>query len=196
MSSPHPDTRQSLILRLRNASDLAAWREFHEIYSPVVVRVARRRGLQDADAAEILQDVMWAVAQAVGRFEPQGQARFRTWLARIVRHKLADAVRRRTRQPSGVGGTTLSEALLQQMAPGAGLSELIEHEYRMERLRRAADVVRKQASASTWDAFWLTSVRNLSASDAAQQLRLSVGAVYIARSRVIARLRALVEEQE
>ncbi len=196
MSSPHPDTRQSLILRLRDASDLAAWREFQELYSPVVFRVARRSGFQDADAAELLQDVMWAVAQAVGRFEPQGPARFRTWLARIVRHKLTDALRRRSRHPAGVGGTTLAEALNHQMAPDGAISKLIEHEYRMERLRRAVDTVRKQASASTWDAFWLTSVRNLPATDVARQLRLSVGAVYIARSRVLARLRALVEEQE
>jgi RNA polymerase sigma-70 factor (ECF subfamily) len=194
MPTLHPDTRQSLILRLRNTSDVAAWRQFSELYGPVIYRVARRSGIQDADAQDIVQDVLWGVARAVERWEPQGPARFRTWLAHIVRAKLVDRLRRRGRQVPGLSRDDGGEQLARAQDRRSGLSELIESEYRAEVLRRAAEHVRRQAKPATWEAFWLTSVQGLSAAETADRLSMSVGAVYIARSRALARLRSAVEE--
>src|SRR5690349_16674686 len=86
-----PPTRASLLLRLRDPRDEDAWQDFVDLYAPVVYRYARKQGLQDADAADLCQDVLRIVAGAVGRLEydPQRGA-FRNWLFTVVRRKLAN----------------------------------------------------------------------------------------------------------
>src|SRR5947209_958507 len=84
-----PYTRASLLLRLRDPRDEAAWAEFIQLYAPLVYGFARRQGLQDADAADLSQDVLSAVAGAVGRLEyDPGRGAFRNWLFTVVRRKL------------------------------------------------------------------------------------------------------------
>src|SRR5579862_4872450 len=113
---PHvPETRASLILRLPATADAEAWREFVSIYEPFVFRFARRGGLQDADARELVQNVLLAVARAVGRWRPDGErGKFRTWLFRIARNQLIDLVGKRQRQAVVRGGTTMLGVLHQQ----------------------------------------------------------------------------------
>ena len=88
------ETRASLLMRLRSAEDTAAWADFLAIYEPVIYRLARARGLQDADAREVTQDVLLAVAGAIHRFDPTGKPRFAGWLARITRNAAIDRIRR------------------------------------------------------------------------------------------------------
>ena len=88
-----PKTRNSLILRLRNREDVESWREFAAIYQPVIYRVARHRGMQDADAHELVQRVLMAVARAVDRFQPDTErAKFRTWLYRITHNEFCKEI--------------------------------------------------------------------------------------------------------
>src|SRR5437763_10382272 len=86
-----PQTRASLLVRLRDPQDEAAWREFVDLYAPLVYGYARKQGLQDADAADLSQEVLGSVAGAVGRMEydPRRGA-FRNWLFTVVRHKLSN----------------------------------------------------------------------------------------------------------
>src|SRR5712691_11419520 len=86
-----PPTRASLLVRLRDPCDEAAWREFVELYVPLVYGYARKQGLQDADAADLSQEVLGAVAGAVGRldYDPERGA-FRNWLFTVLRRKLSD----------------------------------------------------------------------------------------------------------
>src|SRR5258707_2128365 len=86
-----PPTRASLLLRLRDPQDEAAWRQFIDLYAPLVYGYARKQGLQDADAADLSQEVLGAVAGGVGRLEydPQRGA-FRNWLFTVVPRKLSN----------------------------------------------------------------------------------------------------------
>ncbi|MCA9174457.1 MAG: sigma-70 family RNA polymerase sigma factor [Planctomycetales bacterium] len=187
-----PDTRHSLILRLRHADDVEAWREFVEIYRPIMVRMGRRRGMQDADIEETIQQVFISVASAVVRWRPEAEGRFRSWLMRIVRNKLIDQFRASSRR--------VATAELVEVADERGwddeLATEIEREYRRALFRRFAAQVRKQVAPATWDAFWQTSIEGRAVEAVAEGLGLSAGSVYAARSRVVARIRALVQACE
>src|SRR3954466_15216362 len=84
-----PATRASLLLRLRDPKDAEAWRQFVQVYASVVYGFARRRGLQDADAADLMQDVFRSVAAHAGRLNyDRGRGTFRGWLYTVTRNKL------------------------------------------------------------------------------------------------------------
>ncbi|MFY9254347.1 MAG: sigma-70 family RNA polymerase sigma factor [Fuerstiella sp.] len=118
-----PETRASLILRLPSAEDGDAWQEFVSIYEPFVYRFAIRGGLQDADAKELVQNVMLSVAKAVGRGRPDSKrAKFRTWLFRIARNQLLDELSKQTRQTVARGGSSFV-GLLNQFAAATGSAE-------------------------------------------------------------------------
>ena len=181
-----PQTRNSLILRLRDREDADSWREFVGIYEPVIYRVALHRGLQHADAMELVQRVLLAVARAVDRFQPDsGKARFRTWLYRITHNEFCKEYKAQCRHAAS-GDSAIHALLDQQSAPE---SDDFFTEYRRAIFRWAADRVRPKVKSSTWQAFWVTSVEGGTAEQAAEKTGLSVGAVYVARSRVMARLR-------
>lgn len=195
-----PNTQHSLILRLRDHADSVAWRRFVELYEPVIYRVARRYGFQDADALEATQVVLISVAKAVQDWDPTGRAPFRSWLLRIVRNKLIDHFRRSPRAAIGPGGTSVQRRMQQTPDPADGLSAIIDEDYRRELrrelLHRAACEVQEHVQPSTWEAFWQTTIGGKRISDVARELGISVGAVHIARSRVLARLRQHVEDQQ
>src|SRR5207253_6141731 len=109
-------TRASLLVRLRDPRDEAAWGQFVELYAPLVYGYARKQGLQDADAADLSQDVLSAVADSVGRLEydPKRGA-FRNWLFTVVRRKLANWRRARRSRPDA-GGDAAAQQSLEQYA--------------------------------------------------------------------------------
>ncbi len=192
-----PNTRPSLLVRLRKPHDEQAWVEFMEIYEPLVYQLARQRGLQDADARELAQEVFVAVTSAIERWQPDPErAKFRTWLFRIARNLIVHALVARRRHPQGTGGSDLRALMEQQPAPDSEDSSLFDQEYRRQLLAWAADRVRGQFHETTWQAFWLTSVDGQEVGQVAASLGLSAGAVYIARSRVMARLRETIEKFE
>jgi len=187
-----PDTRASLIHRLKDRGDTEAWEQFTAIYQPLVYRLARRSGLQDADAHELVQDVMVAVARAVDRWQPDPQrGRFRDWLFRIARNLILNYLTRPKHRSVAAGGS-LMDLLEQHPAPSDEASALYDLEYRREIFRWATDEVRQQVQAKTWEAFWLSTVEDRPIPSVAATLNMTIGSVYIARSRVMARLRAAV----
>jgi RNA polymerase sigma-70 factor (ECF subfamily) len=107
-----PTTRPSLLVRLRDARDERAWGQFVDLYAPLVYGYARRRGLQDADAADLTQGVLRAVAGAVGRlsYDP-GRGSFRGWLFTIVRNQLRDFRERQGRPGQGSGDSGVQRLL-------------------------------------------------------------------------------------
>jgi RNA polymerase sigma-70 factor (ECF subfamily) len=192
-----PETRASLILRLPNAADVAAWDEFVSVYGPLVFRVARGRGLQPADADDLVQEVFSAVAKQVGDWvQRTDRGRFRAWLLRIARNIAVNLLTRKPFGTIGVGGDEAEGRLAEIPEAVDGLSSQFDLEYRREVFRWAADGVRESVAGTTWRAFQLTHVEGVSIADAARQLGISVGNVYIARSRVMNRLRELAEQFE
>lgn len=187
-----PETRNSLLLRVRDSNDHDAWAQFVAIYQPVIRSMAVARGLQPADVDDLAQQVLWAVAGAIERFQPDaGRAKFRTWLRTIAHHAIVNALTRRPRD-RGVGGDDPA-ALLGQLAID-DQTQSLSLEYRREIFRVAADQVRDEFHPDTWTAFWETVVADRSVDEVAAQMGKTRGSIYTARSRVMTRLKAAVEK--
>ena len=188
-----PVTRASLLVRIQDPSDAQAWRQFFDLYAPVVYGFARKRGLQDADAADLMQDVLRSVVTAAGRLDyDPAKGTFRGWLFSVTRNKIFNFLDKQRRQARGSGDSGAHRRLDELPAREDDQAEF-DRDYERRRFAWAADRVRDEFHNSTWQAFWMTSVDGLSAKDAGSKLRMSPGAVYVAKSRVIARLREEIE---
>lgn len=189
-----PETRSTLLVSVKSPENRRAWDEFVDIYRPVVYRMARRRGLQDADAQDVVQEILIRVAGAIERYESQPDVPFRHWLRRVSSHAILTALQRKPRD-RGAGGSAAHEILSKQ--PDAAAHVAVEAELAHEALRelylRAAAIVRTEVSPDTWQAFELTTVHGASCESAAATLGKSIGTVYAARSRIIKRLREQLE---
>lgn len=192
-----PATRQSLLVRLRDPRDGQAWVEFVAIYTPLIDRLARANGLQSADAADLAQEVFRAVAGAIDRYDPDpARGSFRGWLFRIARNLMINLIAARRVRPQATGDSDVQELLERVPAPDGAETAFFDLEYRRGLFVWAADQVRGEFRQSTWQAFWLTAVEGQAASAAAATIGISIGAVYIARSRVMARLKTIIEQVE
>ena len=187
--SQFPETNHSLVARVKNLGDGASWVEFMGIYQPVVYRMAKRRGLQDADAHDVMQQVFVSIAGAIERWESSAELPpFRAWLTTITRNAISKALSRRPRDRA-TGSTSVMEQLNAVADTGEGSDEEFAVEARRQMFRWAAQRVRIEFAPATWDMFWRTSVMGESASDVATASERTTGAVYIARHRVIDRMK-------
>lgn len=192
---PTPETRHSLILRVRDKRDVQAWTEFTEVYQPLVYRLARRMGMQDADAGEATQEVMLHLAEVVGRWQPdRNRGTFRGWLHRVARNVMVRFLQKRSQQPLASGGSGYL-ALIQHMAAPSQESTMFDDEFRRQVFAWATQQVKGEFEPSTWRAFWDTFVLRQAVVEVADTLHLSKGAVYVARCRVLKRLRQTVQKQ-
>ena len=191
--SESPTTRLSLLVRLRDAHDRLAWEQFVGLYTPLVYGFARKKGLQDADAADIAQDVLTSVAQQMRQweFDPQ-RGSFRGWLFTIARNRLRNWLASPARRINGSGADD-HQATLQSQPDAVPDEADWDADYARRVFHWAADLVRKQVSEQTWQAFELTAVTARPGPEVANELGMTVGAVYLARSRVMAKLKTLVQ---
>ncbi len=190
-----PQTRLSLLLRIRDTRDDPAWREFVEIYEPLVYRLARRGGLQHADALELTQEALLAIVKTIDRWDADPQrGSFRGWLFQVSRNLMINYLTRQRRHPQGVGDTDFQMLLAQQPDPRGEETAEFDLEYRRRLFRWAVEQVRDGFRTNTWNAFWDTCVLNRPVHEVAVDLGMSPGAIYVARSRVMARLKRRIEE--
>ncbi|MFO0917782.1 MAG: sigma-70 family RNA polymerase sigma factor [Planctomycetaceae bacterium] len=189
-----PLTRASLLVQLRDGSNTTAWHEFVTLYGSMVYGFARKRGLQDADAADLMQDVLRSVNQAIGRLDyDRKRGTFRGWLFTITRNKVFNFLSARRLRPQGSGDTAANKLLETQPGDSDGGEEW-ELEYQRRLAGVAMEQVKLEFQEKTWHAFWLTAVEGRSAADASHETGLSAGAVYVAKSRVLARLKEAIDE--
>lgn len=187
-------TRESLLIRLEDERDGQAWADFVDLYSPVIYGFARRHGLQDADAADLVQEVLRSVARSILKYDRR-RGRFRDWLMTVVRRRLSEHWADRQRRTTGSGDSRVQEKL-ERVASDAGTERLWEQEYQQSAFRFAVARIRDGFEESTWQAFWQTTVEGKTTRQVAQSLDMSEGAVYIARSRVISRLKLEIRALE
>ena len=192
-----PATHPSLLVRLRDREDDRAWTEFVEIYTPLIEGLARRKGLQAADAADLVQEVFGAVARAIDRYDPDpSKGSFRGWLSRIARNLILDALAARRRHPPGAGDTDVHRMLDARPAPSPEETAFFQIEYRRRAFAWAAERVRDEVSPLAWQVFWLAGVEGQNASTVAGAVGTTIGTVYHYKSQVMARLRRKVLEIE
>jgi RNA polymerase sigma factor (sigma-70 family) len=192
-----PTTRASLLLRLRNAQDHEAWLEFVAIYEPLVYRLLRRHGLQDADAREVMQELLLAVSRSIERWNPDRErGTFRGWLRRVSRNLVINWLKHRDRKLLVLGDAELQLMFDRLPATTDAETNVFDQELRRALFHRAADQVRGELQPQTWDAFLETAVLGNSSKCAAEKLGMTVGAVRVAKCRVLARLQAMVKELE
>lgn len=193
-SADSPPTRVSLLLQLRDGTNHAAWREFLQLYGPVVYGFARKRGLQDADAADLMQDVMRSVSSSIGRLEyDPSRGTFRGWLFTVTRNKVFNFLSARRIRPRSAGDTATNRLLEAHPEQNDGIDDDWELEFQRRIAALAMDRVKSEFQEKTWRAFQLTAVEGIGAAEAGKQVGLSPGAVYVAKSRVLARLKTEVE---
>lgn len=173
-----------------------AWERFVAIYQPVIYRIAVARGLQDADAHDLTQQVLIAVATAIPRWEKSSaSARFHHWLRRVTRNAIINAVTRRKGELA-TGSSSVRDLLADIQQPEPTTESLVETEVRRELYAIAAETVRSEVHPDTWRAFELTVVDGISNADAAVSLGKTLGTIYTCRCRVMQKLRAAVETLE
>jgi RNA polymerase sigma-70 factor (ECF subfamily) len=184
-------TSRPLIDRAR-ADDPAAWKTLVELYAPLVFAWCRRYGLPEQEIADVSQDVFHAVSAHIATFRKQAAGdTFRGWLNTITRNKVRDHFRALGHEPAAAGGTDaqLRFAGLPEDPPRVDDSAQCEDTAERELLRRVLSLIRNEFEPRTWQAFWLTTVDGRDAAHVADELGISSGAVRVAKSRVLRRLR-------
>jgi len=185
--SINPETRSSLLVQLADGDNQQAWFEFVELYQPLIFNYAVRYGLQDTDAHDVVQDVLVRVGRKAKTWNPeQGRGSFRGWLAVTVRNLAVDHFRAQKNRPQN---------LIDDLAV-ADAAASFDWEHRRSLFHWAADRVQQEFQAPTWQAFWQTAVQNRPVTQVAIDLNMSQGAIYVARSRVLARIRQLISQSE
>ncbi|MFO1062505.1 MAG: sigma-70 family RNA polymerase sigma factor [Pirellulales bacterium] len=190
------DTRATLLMRIRDLRDRSSWSEFVALYMPLIYAYSLKAGLQDADAADIAQEAMCDVIRSIQRFEyDRSKGSFRGWLFAITRNRLLKSLAKSGR-PAVVG--TGDTAVLRQLEQHS--DDIADRDWAQELQLRlfhwAAERVKHEFTPKTWELFWETTVCGASIESTASRLNMSLGAAYIARSRVLARIRAKAAELE
>lgn len=185
-------TRTSTILieGLKDPENRACWEAFDARYRPLILAVARRLGLQDADAEDAAQDTIAAFIQGYRRGDYQrGKGRLRDWLCGIAGNKARDVFRRGGREKLIADKT--DGTLFFSKVEDAKLQQAWEDEWNQAVLRQCLAQVREELPARSYEAFQLFALEQLPAREVARRLQVSEDFVYQVKHRVLARIREL-----
>ena len=183
-------TSTSLIIRAQS-HDAEAWERLAKLYTPLVLYWTQVAKLQDADAADVVQEVFEALAKNLGRFE-HGPERppFRGWLYGITRNKIRMHFRNKAKNADAAGGTE-AHKMYAELPEVETMEEANDSSIASQNsvARRALELIKTDFQETTWQAFWRVAIDERPAAEVAEELGMSVGGVYTAKSRVLKRLR-------
>lgn len=188
-----PETSISLLERLRLDPDAASWRRLVDLYSPLIRDWLRKQGLQPADADDLTQKVLVVLVHELPHFQHRRKGAFRSWLHKITLNRLRDFCRARQTHPAATGNSSVMRMLEQLDDPNSELSRLWEQEHDQYIVERALKLIEPEFAPTTWRAFWRVTRDGVDAADVAAELGVSTNAVFIAKSRVLKRLRTEIE---
>jgi RNA polymerase sigma-70 factor (ECF subfamily) len=177
-------TSASLLERLRQPAEQEGWDRFIKLYTPLLFYWARRLNLQDSDAADLVQEILTTLVQKLPQFQYDPTKGFRDWLRTLLLNRWRDHCRRR--MPTPVGG---ANGVLAEVAAPENLDCFGEAEYRQRLVSRALQLMQTEFAPRTWKACYEHVVVGRPAAEVAAELGIAVGTVYVAKSRVLSRLR-------
>jgi RNA polymerase sigma-70 factor (ECF subfamily) len=175
-------TSPSLLERLRQPGERLAWDRFVELYTPLLLSWARRAGLQEQDAADLVQDVFVTLVQTLPTFAYDRHNSFRAWLRTVTLNKWRDRCKK-------LASSAMAGGDLQDIASPNELEAFWDAEYRQHVTRQALQILQADFQPTTWKAFWEHVVSGRTAPEVARELGLTPGAVYAAKLRILDRLR-------
>jgi RNA polymerase sigma-70 factor, ECF subfamily len=180
-------TPATLLEQVRHAHNQTAWEHFVRLYTPLLLNLARKLKLQEADTADMVQDVFVALVQAMPHFQYDRNRSFRAWLGTLALNRWRDRLRKRVAMPVGH-----ADPVWEALAAVDPKEAFEETEYRETLLSRALALVRPEFSPGVWEMFRLTTLSGIAPAEAARRLDATANAVYLARARVVRRLREVL----
>lgn len=183
-------TSLSLLERLREESQPTDWRRFVDVYEPLLRGWLRRNQVLLDDSDDLVQNIMAVVVRRVAEFEHNGRpGAFRTWLRTITFNCIKEHWRNLKAAPRGGGGSDVQTMLTELEDPQSHLSRLFDEEHDRHVMRKLLAELRSEFETNTWMAFERFALQGQPAATVATELSMTVNAVFIAKSRVLARLR-------
>jgi RNA polymerase sigma factor (sigma-70 family) len=182
-NDPAGRTSNSLLIRLRQATDQAAWAEFVRRYGQQIYRWCRAAGLQEADAEDVTQTVLVKLTEKLRTFCYDPARSFRAYLKTLTHYAWCDFLELHKRPGAGSGDSVMLQTL-QTIEARDDLVQHLQAEFDQELLEEASERVRQRVEPHTWEAFRLTAVEGLSGAEAAARLGMKVATVFKAKSKV------------
>jgi RNA polymerase sigma-70 factor (ECF subfamily) len=181
-------TSSTLLERVKSPSDQAAWERFVELYAPLVYQWARRAGLDEAPARDLVQDVLLTLVEKLPQFSYDRDKSFRSWLKTVTLNKWREGLRRHRHEPAALDCGDIPDP---EAPDAACLFE--EAEYRRALVYRAMKLIEPDFAPTTWKACWDYAVLGRQPADVAAELGIKVHSVYLAKSRIVRRLREILD---
>jgi RNA polymerase sigma-70 factor, ECF subfamily len=187
------ETRQSLLFRARTGEE-EAWKDLTELYRPLIIGWLNRQGVPAVDLEDLSQDILLSVVQHLPGFEHSGhRGAFRSWLRTIVCNRTTDYWRAAGARTPASGGSGATAALQQIADPDSDLNRQWDEEHDRYVLGCLLDLVEQEFEPTTLRAFRRLALDGASGAEVAGELGLSVAAAYVAKSRVLQRIRQEAE---
>lgn len=183
-------TSLSLLEKLRQPDDQAAWDRLVGLYAPLLKLWLRSFEVQEADADDLVQDVLGVVVRELPEFRHEGQAgAFRAWLRQVLVNRLRNFWRGRQHRPIATGTSSIEERLKELADNASQLSRVWDEQHDLQVLTRLIELIRPSFLPKTWEAFHRQMFGGQPADQVAEELGMPLSSVYVARSRVLAALR-------
>ena len=184
------ETSLSLLDHLRRSPESEGWNRLVELYAPLIRGWLRAYEVRGADADDLVQDVLTVVAQELPDFKHNKRTgAFRSWLRKILVHRLQNYWRGRKQHPQAKGGSSLLEQLNQLEDENSQLSRIWNEQHDRDVIAKLIELVRPRFQAKTWEAFRRQMFEGQKPAQVAEDLGMVVGSVYVARNRVLTALR-------